>query len=293
MGRPIKKQFFGNLNTPPIGGEGINTVTVINSGTLYSQGATAVITNPQLPDGVAASVSAGILNGGVTVVSVETAGLGYTSTATVTMTTASGVTKVSSGAISTTTITVANTSGIFVGMTITGNSGLGGAGDAPRVVAIQGTSTVIASAANDAIMTGVTLSFRDLGSGFVAITSLTNTRINAIRSTAFIPASDGGTAAREADIVKQESSRRYLVETAEGIGQCRLVAVANASLVAGQMNILATDTLGSTYYVTKLTARRATLSTATNNGGFEYASGDVAGWTLGAATTGTVSISNS
>lgn len=293
MGRPIKKQFFGNLNTPPVGGEGINTVTVISSGTLYSQGATAVITNPQLPEGVAASVSAGILNGGVTVVNVNSAGLGYTSTATVTMTTASGVTKVSSGAISTTTITVANTSGIFIGMTITGNAGLGGAGDAPRVVAINGTSTVIASAANDSTMTGVTLSFRDLGSGFVAITSLTNTRINAIRSTAFIPAGDGGTAAREADIVKQESSRRYLVETAEGIGQCRLVAVANASLVAGQMNILATDTLGSTYYVTKLTARRATLSTATNNGGFEYASGNVAGWTLGAATTGTVSISNS
>jgi ribosomal protein S11 len=293
MGRPIKKQFFGNLNTPPIGGEGINTVTVISSGTLYSQGATAVITSPQIPDGVAPSLTAGINNGGVTVVSVGTAGLGYTSTATVTITTASGVTKVSTGAASTTTITVANTSGIFIGMTITGNAGLGGAGDTARVVAVQGTSTVITNVANDATMTGVTLSFRDLGSGFAAITSLTNTRINSIRSTAFIPANDGGTAAREADIVKQESSRRYLVKTAEGTGQCRLVAVANASLVAGQMNILATDILGSTYYVTKLTARRATLSTATNNGGFEYASGAVSGWSLSTATTGTVSISNS
>jgi hypothetical protein len=59
------------------------------------------------------------------------------------------------------------------------------------------------------------------------------------------------------------------------------------------MTITATDTLNSTYYVTKLTARRAYLSTATNGGsGFEYADGSSAGWTLGAATTGFVSIAS-
>lgn len=291
MGRPIRKKFFGNLNTPPIGGEGINVVTVISSGTLYSQGSTAVITNPQLPGGVAAAVSAGVNNGGVTAVAVSSAGSGYTSTATVTITTASGTTKVASGDINTTTITVANTSGIFVGMTITGDAGLGG-GDAPTVVAIPGSTTVIASAANDNTFTSVTLAFRDLGSGFVGITSLLNVKQNAIKATAFIPADFGGTQALTADIVKQEASRRYLVTTSEGTGQCRLAAVANASLVAGQMNIIATDVNGSTYYVTKLTARRATLSTATDNGGFEYASGSVTRWSLDSATTGTISIAN-
>lgn len=122
-----------------------------------------------------------------------------------------------------------------------------------------------------------------------ATATLFTTALNAIAATAYIP---NGSSALLSDIVKQEASRRYLVKNAEGTGQCRLTAVDNGSLVAGQMNIIATDVLGSTYYVTKLTARRATLTTATDNGGFEYASGAVAGWSLDAATTGTVSIAN-
>lgn len=290
MGRPIKKKFFGNLSSPPVGGESISAITVISSGTAYSQGATAVITNPQIPGGIAATVSAGVNNGGVTVVNLLTTGSGYTSTATVTITTASGVTKVASGALGTSTITVANTSGIFVGMTITGDSGLG-AGDAPKVVSI-GSNSVVASAVNDGTFTSVTLAFRDLGTGFVGITSLTNSNQNSIAASAFIPATDGGSAALLADIVKQEASRRYLVRTSEGIGQVRLTPVATASLTAGQMNIIATDVNGSTYYVNKLTARRAYINTATDNGGFEYVDGTSAGWSLNAATTGTLSLAN-
>lgn len=290
MGRPIKKKFFGNINTPPIGGEGLAAVTVITSGTLYSQGATVSFSSPQIPDGVAPTASAGVNNGGVTAISLLTAGSGYTSTATVTITTASGVTKVSSGDINTTTITVANTTGIFIGMTITGDSGLGD-GNAPTVVAI-GANSVVASAVNDNTFTSVTLAFRDLGSGFVGITSLTNSNQNSIAAYAFIPAADGGTSGLLADIVKQESSRRYLVKTSEGTGQVRLTAADTGSLTAGQMNIIATDIYGSTYYVNKLTARRAYVSTATDNGGFEYADGTSAGWSLDAATTGTLSLAN-
>jgi hypothetical protein len=291
MGRPIKKKFFGNLSTPPIGGESLATISVINSGTLYSQGATAVVSNPELPDGVVATATAGVNNGGVTAVSIDTAGSGYTNTATVTITTASGVTKTASGEASTTTITVSNTSGIYVGMIITGDTGLGDS-NAPSVIAVQGTDTVVASAVNDGTFTSVTLAFRDFGSGFVGITSLTNSNQNSIAAYAFIPAADGGTSGLLADIVKQESSRRYLVKTSEGTGQVRLTAAATGSLAAGQMNIIATDVNGSTYYVTKLTARRAYVTTATDNGGFEYADGTSAGWSLAAATTGTLSLAN-
>jgi hypothetical protein len=291
MGRPIKKKFFGNINTPPIGGEGINAVAIANSGTLYSQGATASISSPQLPDGVAATVSFGVNNGGVTALSLLTAGSGYTSTATITVTTASGVTKVASGDNGSTNITVATTSGIFVGMTITGDTGLGG-GNAPRVVSVNGTDTVVASAANDGTFTSVSLAFRDLGSGFAAITSLTNSNQNSIAAYAFIPAADGGSTGLLSDIIKQESSRRYLVKNAEGTGQVRLTAAATGSLSAGQMNIIGTDIYGSTYYVSKLTARRAYVTTATDNGGFEYTDGTSTGWSLNAATTGTLSIAN-
>jgi hypothetical protein len=58
------------------------------------------------------------------------------------------------------------------------------------------------------------------------------------------------------------------------------------------MNIIGTDIYGSTYYVSKLTARRAYVTTATDNGGFEYVSGSSTGWSLSAATTGTLSIAN-
>jgi hypothetical protein len=120
-----------------------------------------------------------------------------------------------------------------------------------------------------------------------ATATLTSVYQNSIAISAFVP---GGSSAVSGDILKQESSRRYLVHTAQGTGQCRLV---DTTPTEGQMTIAATDSLGSTYYVTKLTARRAILTTATNGGsGFEYTSGAVAGWTLGSATTGTVSVSN-
>ena len=152
-------------------------------------------------------------------------------------------------------------------------------------------TSVLITTAGSGYTSAPTVTFTGTGMTVIgnATATLTTSALNAISVTAFIPT---GSSAVASDIVKQEASRRYLVTNAQGTGQCRLTAVGNASLVAGQMNLLATDTLGSTYYVTKLTARRATLSTATNVGGFEYTSGAVSGWTLGAATTGTVSIAS-
>lgn len=94
------------------------------------------------------------------------------------------------------------------------------------------------------------------------------------------------------DIMKQEASRRYLVKERSGVqGQCKLVAKAAGDLNAGEMCILATDTLGSTYYVTKLTARRAVLSRASNGGsGYSFATGDVAGWNITTPSAGVVTI---
>jgi hypothetical protein len=58
------------------------------------------------------------------------------------------------------------------------------------------------------------------------------------------------------------------------------------------MNIVATDVNGSTYYVRKLTARRAVLVQDTVSGSFAFANNSAAGWTLGAASAGVVSIAN-
>jgi hypothetical protein len=86
-----------------------------------------------------------------------------------------------------------------------------------------------------------------------------------ILANAWIPASGaagyvsgaGGSSSEFADIIKQEATRRFRVETEQGIGYCNLVAAAPSA--GGQMNITATDSESKTYYVTKITSRKATV----------------------------------
>jgi hypothetical protein len=118
--------------------------------------------------------------------------------------------------------------------------------------------------------------------------SLTSSQQNGIAITAFVP---GGSSGVIGDIMKQEASRRYLVKTAQGQGQCILVTT--STLAAGEMFMTAVDVTGASYFVDKLTARRARLYRYLDNGGtFEVADGGVSGWSLDAATTGTVQVVN-
>lgn len=285
MGRPIQKRFFGNLNTPPIGGEGVSsTITVTNTGTNYSQGATAVFSAPQLPGGTTATgtltIGSPALQGRISAVTLTGAGLGYTSTATISITTATAVSRAGAGT-STQTIIFVSTASLFVGMTVGGT----GVGTNARVSALNPGSVTV-TVANASTVTG-TLSFNDFGTGFQAITALTTVTNNAIAVTAFVPS---GSSAIAGDIVKQEASRRYLVRTLQGLGQCRLITT--STVAAGQMTITATDANGSTYFVKKLTANKVTLVRNVVNGSFLFANDAVAGWTLGAASTGFVSIAS-
>lgn len=103
----------------------------------------------------------------------------------------------------------------------------------------------------------------------------------------------GSTNSLAADIVKQTGSNHYLMTTKDGTSVCTLVAT--TSLNPGDAYLIATDSTTSTYYVTKLTAHRATLILQTDNsggGGVEYPDGWEAPWTLDAATVGVVSITN-
>lgn len=126
------------------------------------------------------------------------------------------------------------------------------------------------------------------GTAAVVVVALTATRVTSIAATAFVLK---GSSEVLADIVKQEASHRYLVKTAQGTSQCKLVST--AVLVAGQMHIIATDVQGSTYFVTKLTAKRVILTQKTAAGtGFQFVSGRAAKWTLNGASTGIVSITH-
>lgn len=229
MGRPIKKKFFANLNDPyqdqatggptGVGGEGVASIVVLNSGTLYTTSTTLnlTFTAPQI-GGTAGRATGRVTttdNGNIATVTLLKAGSGYTA--------------------------------------------------APTATVNGGT-------------TGTTATFT---------VALTTTRPEGISVSAWVP---GGVSAKSADIMKQEATRRYLVQNADGQGICSLVAADPAA--AGEMSIIATDVNGSSYYVTKLTARRANLTRKAMIGSYEYADGAVTRWSLSAATTGTVSVSN-
>ena len=90
------------------------------------------------------------------------------------------------------------------------------------------------------------------------------------------------------DIIKQVSGRRYKVQTSGGVGVCKLVTTAD--LGVNEMSITATDSAGGTYFVRKLTARKAVLVAGT---GTQFATGTTAMWTFGSAVVNTtVTIEN-
>jgi len=231
MGRPIKKKYFGNSVTPyqnhatggktGVGGEGITSLVVINSGANSGYSTTTSVTwvasAPQITGGIAATGTAVVTytggTGRIQTLAVSNPGSGYLTTGSLALT----FTPASAG-------------------------------------------------------TAVT---------FVATTS-TN-QPDAIAMISFIP---GASQSRtNGDIIKQEGSRRYLVQNADGKGVCRLTTgTFSTPLVAGQMHIIATDAGGATYYVTKLTAHKAVVYNRTSTSTAYVTSGKAVKWTLGAPT---------
>jgi hypothetical protein len=103
---------------------------------------------------------------------------------------------------------------------------------------------------------------------------------------------DSEATVRIGDIIKQSSARRYKVKTSDGIAICKLVA--DDTPATAEAYVKATDANGNTYYVTKLTARRATLTQWTQNGEatWLFATGSTAPWTFTSTANGRVIIEN-
>jgi len=113
---------------------------------------------------------------------------------------------------------------------------------------------------------------------------LTTGTTNAIAILAYVP---GGSSAVAGDINSQKGSKTYNVTTAQGTGEC--VLVASAIPTEGQMNITATDSAGGTYYVKKLTNRTVTLLPGT---GSQFAEDEQVAWGDTAVLNTSVSITN-
>ena len=301
MGRPIKARYFLRGGKTPSqttiaeGWYGL-TATVKAGGTWYAQGTTVAFSQGQLgTDSVTATavLTISTSTGAITGITVTNTGSGYNSTSSVTatLTQPATVTSTVNSAVVTAsnTFTVGSTAGISIGMLISGAA----TGYNGHVQAISG-NVIYSTVNNNGTWTNASnLTFSSTGTGASFVLGLTTPLVKGnIATTAYLTT---GSSAVASEIVKQESAHRYLVENSQGIGRCKLVAT--DTLTAGTMKMIATDWSGATYYVTKLTNRKATLinrtSTSTSlvpltNDG-TYTTGRT-GWTTGTATGTIVSI---
>jgi hypothetical protein len=323
MGRPIKKKYFGNRNIGTtgagdnfIGGEGLASISVATAGSFvvtntYKNFPLLNIAAPALPGGVQATADVVFELDTVTFASGGQTNGDYLpglSTA---------ITGMGGGAVVRIVETSSKVTSVdFVG----GNRGEFRRGD------FDGTGITthqVLQAPNAGTDLQITATYRvksitilEKGSGYTAVPVLSwnghtftgqtppsgNTPVltvdtgaigsstNQENALSFTAKTTSGGTARAGDVIKQEASRRYLVKTADGVAQCKLVA--SDTPAHKEMALVATDANGSTYWVLKLTAHKALLSRRTMSGSYLFATNTQAGWSFDAASTGKVSVAN-
>jgi hypothetical protein len=283
------------------------TVTATITATIAASIMTVTVTDSVLTTGMI--VSGGTISSGAMIVNQLTGTTGSTGTYTLEkVSTGAAVTGNNPTTATSNFINVNTTTDTMYGMKITPASSVGGlTGSTTYYIVtnnhptrIQVATTMANAAAGTTVSTSATSAQSvnapfgqnltvtvSAGSGAATATLTSADTVNpgAIQMAAFLATADGGKATRQnSDIIKQVSTTRYRIENQDGSG---IVQLTNGSIAAGQGVITVTDYTGSTYYVTKLTARKVTLSRkATAGAGYEFAEGACVPWTLGSAVTG-------
>ena len=294
MGRPLNKKYFGNRNVGSgvaaargLGGNQIDGIT-LNAGYLGNYTTRPTITFPS-PDYLAlGAVTATAVMISEVLSATISGGTGYGNAQTFELTVANAagetavllVTSGSGGNI--TTVNSITTQGTFTALTaVTSVSGGTGTGATPvltyRAKAVTMTNKgsgyttplITSSTAITSVSAGMT--FATSGTVVFGSSTTVGNNENSIITFAYLPTTTptglisgaGGSSTVIGDIVKQRGKITYTVETAQGIGKVKLVST--STLVAGQMYIQATDSVGGTYYVSKLFARTAVLTPGTGS----------------------------
>lgn len=305
MGRPLHKKYFGNRNLGSssttaddgLGGNRVASVTITNQGS-YTTRPTVTFSAPDLA-GPGAVTATGTTNMEGNTVAV-TAGQGGTNYVVGDLLTITGA----GGAIAY-VATVDGVTGAVTGVNFTGTGAARG-----NQTALTGITSAVATTTNSVAGTGAkvdvtyrvkSITITNTGSGYTdaadaavtfsagvaagtsvlesySVGGVTGNNENAIVTYAYVT----GGGRKIGDIVKQVGSRRFKVKTADGTMVCALVTdgVANA---AGEMDITATDSSGKTYYVSKISAHKATL-VRYGAAGHEFADGASVAWTFDSPT---------
>jgi hypothetical protein len=306
MGRPLNKKYFGNRNVGSastaadngIGGKRVASVTIDTPGS-YTSATTVTFSDPDktLLGAVTATgtivyeVLSATISGGT--------GYGNAQTFDLTVTTAAGsavlnVTSTAGGAI--TTVNSITTRGTFTGISaVTGISGGAGSGATPvltyRVKSV--TITEPGSGYTDATDAAITFA-AGAGAGTVVMESdgqnygnqnPAGTNENSITMTARLT---GGTAV-QVDIIRQVSTKRFKVTDGTRTGIVTLKA--SVATAAGEGSIRLVDTDGGTYFATKITSRKATITRGTGTQ-TAFVTGTAVQWNMTAATASSLLVDN-
>ena len=306
MGRPLNKKYFGNRNIGStsvttdngIGGEGVASAAVTVAGSYTVNRPAFTFTAPTLPNGIIATgtitseVLSATISGGINYGNAQTFNL--------TVNTAGGsailnVTSDAGGAV--VTVNSYTSRGSFEGISaVTSVSGGTGTGAVPvltyraKSVAITNTGSGYTAAPTVAGYTnrgGITVNTIVLTSG-TAINAAQNpagTNENAILMTARLV---GGTAVT-VDIIKQVSGRRYKVTDGTRTGIVTLKSSVATAEGEGSIRLVDSDT--NTYFATKLTAHKATITRGTGVQA-AFVTGTAVPWNMTAATATSLLIDN-
>ena len=304
MGRPLNKKYFGNRNIGSasvttdngIGGGFVSSVTITTAGSYL--GASQPTVTFSAPDNAAVG---GVTATGTTVMEVLSAvvtagGTGYSvndvltvtygdqtatfTVATLSTTAVATVTPLARGTFTATTTgakttTVAPAGGTGATLTITYRV-------KDITITEQGSGYTDAADAAITFSGGTGAATAVLGTDTGVVGTVTNQE-NSITMIGYLT----GGSALQVDVLRQISTNRYKVTdgTLTGIVQLQ-PSLANA---AGECSIVATDAAGDTYFVTKLTARRATLTQGT---GTVFTTGQSVPWTFDTATSTVCKLTN-
>jgi hypothetical protein len=326
MGRPLNKKYFGNRNVGTggtgddrIGGEGIASISWSTLGAFQGNSNVQVLTAipalpaPTLPGGVQATwtmqfeVESVFTGSGKTDLAVgDTFGVASVPGMIAKVTDLSGANAVFSvtttGAARGDALALADIPKDTVGITLTKIAGTGTAATFLCDITFRvKESTVSITEKGSGYIGTETFTFAkpgttsgDVPAGTIVLTTESgnfaggmadaDNQENAIKIYANVTGS--GSTGALCDIIKQVSGRRYKVTDGTYTGIVEIGT--DATPATGYGYIVATAT-GGTYYVTKLTAHKATLVAKT---GDEALDGQAVQWTFGSATDTIVTIEN-
>jgi hypothetical protein len=300
MARSLNKKYFGNRNVGTAvtadDGLGGNQVASVTLGTLgsYTTRPTAAFSAPD-NTALGGVTATGTVTSEALTAAVTTAGTGYTVGDVLTLTSAGG-----SAIAYVATITGGGATGPVGTVNFTGTGASRGSFEAlpgakfatgataPNTVGGTGTGAelTVTFRAKAVVLTNAGSGYTDATDATVSFTqSVTGTSVlgtsttvgqneNAIKMTAFITGGSAGAV----DIIRQVSGSRYKVKDGTLTGIVKLKS--SVATAAGEGSVRLVDSVGGTYFATKITAHKATVTRGT---GTAFATGASVKWNMTAA----------